>query len=184
MAETEKIAFVTAWEPPTHVMVALAERLSSDAELNFRWELGQGNGAEYLIADNMVHDVDFWQAPAFEYPLDSLDFIMKCYSAGGQGGRFVDGQWYYETDPQGGSAKGYRTALEALVDANLEPGALDTEIEGIVEDFWESHSPQIGIQTLDHIENTRPDLSEEFRNAIQKVRATAPTQEPAAGPRA
>lgn len=183
-AEGEKITFVTAWEPPTQVMAALAARLPGDTELNFRWELDQGNGAEYLIADNMVHDMDCWQEPAFEYPLDSLTSLRKCYIAGGQGACFEEGRWYFEGAPNTTPTKGYDTALEALVDADLEPGDLDDEIEGIVEDFWESYDPQTGIQTLDYIEANTPDLSDEIRKAIQKVRDAAPAQEPAAGPKA
>ena len=183
-AEAEKITFVTAYTPPNRVFAELASRLPADTELDIRCVLDQGNGAEYQIADNMVADVDFWEAPAFEYPLDSLTFLMKCYCTGGQGNRFVDGQWYFETDQYADAVKGYRTALEALVDADLEPGDLDDELPGIVQDFWENYGPQSGTQMLDYIEANTPDLSGEVRKAIQKTRDAAPAQELVARPKA
>jgi hypothetical protein len=129
----------------------------------------------------MVADVDFWEAPAFEYPLDSLSFLMKCYCTGGQGNRFVDGQWYFETDQYANAVKGYRTALEALADAELEPGDLDAEMTGIAQDFWENYGPQSGAQMLDYIEANTPELPDDMRKAIQKARHAAPAHESAVG---
>jgi hypothetical protein len=180
VVEPEKITFVTAWEPATHVMSALAERLPSDAEIDFKWELDQGNGAEYQIADNMVHDVDFWTAPGFETPLDSVPDLRKCYLAGGRGNSFAEGLWYVEGGHEGDP--GYKSAIEAIVFEEIE--TFDHEDGEIAEEFWEAYSPQDGLRTLDHIEDTVPDLTDEMRTLMQCARDTVPTQKVEVGPKA
>ena len=178
-AEEEKITFVTAWEPPTHVIAALADRLPNDAELNIKWELDQGNGATYLIADNMVHDVEFWSAPGFENPLDGVPDIRKCYLTGGRGNTFVQNYWYAEDG--NGSTKGYGSALEAIIFEEIE--AFDPEDEEIAEEFWEAYEPADGLRVLNHIEAAISDITDEQRSLIQHAHDTVPTQEISVGPR-
>jgi hypothetical protein len=180
IADVDRITFVTAWKPPTHVIAALADRLPNDAELNVKWELDQGNGAEYLIADNMVHDVEFWSAPGFENPLDGVPDIRRCYLTGGRGNTFVQDYWYAEDG--NGSTKGYGSALEAIVFEEID--GFDPEDEEITEDFWEAYEPADGLRVLNHIQDAIGDLTDEQRSLIQHAHDTVPTQEISVGPKA
>lgn len=177
--EQEKISFTTNWQPPKPVLAKLAELLPANTELNYKWELEEGNGAEYEISGNELVDVETWSAPGFENPLYGAPEVRKCYLAGGRSHTFVQDSWY--SDNGNDSTNGYGSALETLVLEKIEN--FDPEDEEIAEEFWEAYDAQTGIRILDHIEETVPDLSDDMLTLMQCARDTVPAQEMFVGPR-
>lgn len=178
--EAERIVFTTPWRPPFALIKQMVKMLPPDVELEYKWVQDQGNGAKFEIAANELTEMEIWTAPSFEWPIDSVNYLRKCYISGGEGGKYESGKWYYEDSLE--PIRGYNSVLEALIHEEIFD--FDPEDAEIAEEFWEAYSPQDGLRILDHIEETVPNLTDDIRTLMQCARDIVPTQEFVVGPKA